>query len=263
MIIISIMFYYLYINTFIKQDNIIDHAHQLLNNRILNNRRVQISGERCSGTNYAEQLLRHNFNYLSVSSNAITHKHWIFTPEVIAKADKNNIIVVVWRNPYDWIRSFYSQPHHVAPELKNRGLTHFMTHEWKCIHDSDPISIYYGKEIMEERDPLTGKRFANVWKLRAGKIRHWLEVSRIFPYTYHVKYEDIKSNPMQFLKYFGNKFNIKQNKKYKSIDKVKGYDTHDVYVERKYPDFTQEELDVIHKEIDHHMEALIGYDISR
>jgi hypothetical protein len=93
-----------------------------------------ILGERCSGTNYLEQLILKNFN-IDITwefgwKHAFTHKNY---PSNV-KNNPNVLCLCIVRNPYDWIMSLWNQPHHIPYEYRN-DFNRFLFDEMYSIHD--------------------------------------------------------------------------------------------------------------------------------
>ena len=68
-----------------------------------------IYGERCSGTNYLENLINENFDVKLTWEYGF--KHW-FGFNNLSNSDDTLFICIV-RNPVDWVNSFYRTPHHL------------------------------------------------------------------------------------------------------------------------------------------------------
>lgn len=76
----------------------------------------------------------------------------------------------------EWLQSLHASPFHTDLPIRNcKDFSKFIRMEWKCIDDTSGTSemdTSYGTEMMNERDPYTGKRFKNVIKMRTAKIDH-------------------------------------------------------------------------------------------
>jgi len=69
--------------------------------------KITILGERCSGTNYLEELVKANFNvHLTWECG---FKHWF-------KLRRNIATIAIIRNPIDWLHSLYNSPHNIPDE---------------------------------------------------------------------------------------------------------------------------------------------------
>jgi len=126
-------------------------------------RRVVLYGERCSGTNYLEQLLLANFDVEIVSGYG--HKHF-FGFHNLENSDDVLFIGIV-RNLHDWIGSLYHHRHHLPPDLC-RDATTFLSHEFYSVDEE-------GREIMTDRNLETGGRYRNIFEMRHVKNRFLVE----------------------------------------------------------------------------------------
>ena len=74
-----------------------------------------IFGERCSGTNYLEDIMSKNFDIELTWKYGWKH---FFGWNDLSNSDDTLFICIV-RNPIDWINSLYRDKHHVALHLRN------------------------------------------------------------------------------------------------------------------------------------------------
>ena len=118
-----------------KQDPLANKANKILDQQISC---FQVLGERCSGTNYVHALIEENLKDLK-SSGCIS-KHFI--PWYLDKAKinsnsyyqvpiQNMLYIVVIRDVFDWVRSFYETPHHTDGSIKKLSFTDFIRTPWK------------------------------------------------------------------------------------------------------------------------------------
>lgn len=200
---------------------------------------VQIYGERCSGTNWLKELVDNNF----VVNSGVWHdkygwKHWFITNETFKKIseDKNTLFLVIFRNPYTWINSLHNNPHHLHDAL-NLSLDGFISKE--------PLTSYHGTlrnkgGVIEESK--------NVFKLRSEKITNFLKLKEYTDNVVFIKYEDLMSNPINFLEKFKNMGLITKKNSYQ--------------YEVKKPSLIELNNDIINKinnKLDWSLEDLIGY----
>lgn len=158
--------------------------------------RIQIFGERASGTNYLQQLLERNLPDLPVRFD-FGWKHFLHAPGVETAVDC--LFLVLYRNPFDWLLSLHRHPWHVAPELKQLSFSDFLRKEWRCVWNEDsktpPTDPRYGTEMPFERDPVTHQPFANVLAMRTAKIRDWESLRVQTRHALYVRYEDLRADP--------------------------------------------------------------------
>ena len=102
-----------------------------------------ILGERCSGTNYIQNLILKNFE---IDISYSVEKHF-FNKEAILNANSNDILFIgIIRNIYSWINSLYKYPYHVSKSLRNNSLK-FLNSEFKSFNNN--------KEIVNSRNIYT------------------------------------------------------------------------------------------------------------
>ncbi|CAM9399277.1 unnamed protein product [Phaeothamnion confervicola] len=93
---------------------------------------IRVVGERHSGTTFITKLLEKMFVAdpdIDVSARLCNWKHWFQTRiheaviignrrcnEIMPCAEcvhpEQTLVIIVWRNPYDWVTSMFGQPHH-------------------------------------------------------------------------------------------------------------------------------------------------------
>ena len=86
-----------------------------------------IYGERCSGTNYLEELMLANFNIQITWKYGWKHFFGFYNFEHNQEED-NTLFLGIIRNPVDWLNSFYKEQHHLAHEKKNLDKFLFSEH---------------------------------------------------------------------------------------------------------------------------------------
>mgnify|MGYP003685837379 CR=1 FL=1 len=151
-------------------------------------KKYTIYGERCSGTNYLQNIMNLNFDI------KITHeygkKHFFgFQDEKLKKSDDTLFICIV-RNPVDWVNSLYREKYHIAKHLR-KNITDFLNKEFYSYNDKHS-GLMDGREIMEDRNIYTGKRYKNIFELRHTKIKWMMEElpNKVKNYIF-IKHEDL------------------------------------------------------------------------
>ena len=126
-------------------------------------RKVQIYGERCSGTNYLEQLLITNFDVKVISDYG--HKHFFGFNDLSGSDDV--LFIGIIRNLPDWVNSLYREKHHLPTRLRN-DMNAFLNNEFFSIFDD-------GK--LDERDVHleTTDIYKNIFELRHIKNKFLVE----------------------------------------------------------------------------------------
>ena len=189
---------------------------------------IQIFGERRSGTNYLELLLKKNFLGVNITISKFGHKHWFLETcgsgamcgkdrvkgfQKLSRSNKSDLFIVIYRNSYDWLRSMHVTPHH-APAHRNIPFKDFIRKEWVCYYGNyEKTNIYPENEMMCERDPNTGNRFGNILKLRTSKIMDFETLRNRVSNVIYIKYEDLIKNYDQILTDIAHKFGIEMSSK--------------------------------------------------
>ncbi|OWU83504.1 hypothetical protein ATO6_18215 [Oceanicola sp. 22II-s10i] len=133
--------------------------------------RFQVMGERSSGTNFAKRVLGRNTELKP--TEALGWKHGF--PQMTA-VPADTVIVCCVRNAADWARSMHAKPWHTTPALQRMAFPDFIRAEWDTIVDRDRYFEEAGRlgltgqPLQHDRDPLTGRRFADIFALRRAKL---------------------------------------------------------------------------------------------
>ena len=125
--------------------------------------RVQIFGERCSGTNYLEELLLLNFDVEITWTYG--WKHFFGFNEFTNSDDV--LFIGIIRNLNDWINSFYRNPYHLPPHI-TKSVQSFLTEPFYSVNKQ-------GEEMMEDRNLETKERYKNIFELRHVKNKFLME----------------------------------------------------------------------------------------
>jgi hypothetical protein len=122
-------------------------------------------GERCSGTNFIEQAVRENFA-VQWSYNW-GFKHW-YRKHPCWPDQEEALVIAVVRDPVQWLKSLYRQPHHLPKTMKTSFetfLTHFPVTSW--IREG----MWGGHELAEDRDPDSMHPLGDIFDMRAKKAQ--------------------------------------------------------------------------------------------
>lgn len=195
-----------------------------------------IYGERCSGTNYLENLIKQNFDI------EITWKHGnkhFFGQNLHFMNSDNTLFICIVRDIYKWINSFFRELHHHPLRYsnidENNKINKFLNDEWFSINDMDNNYKGWNKELMIDRNIFTGQRYKNIFELRHIKNKFIIDILPKLVKNYIlIRYEDLVldfENTMNLIKSKGLKvkdniefpINIKKykNEKYYFKDKLK------------------------------------------
>ena len=241
--------------------------------------KVKVCGERCSGTNFIMHLIHRNFPTLAATDFVqFGQKHflwWFDTPYDESKIQRMQyspdafyltgsedcLFVVVIRDPYDWLKSFYHNPWEVHDDLLDKDFNHFISNTWKIRSDKtgknkrrDPYRIY---DAIDNFNPYTGNPFANVLELRTCKYKNYLKLGTLVKNYLFVRYEDVNDAPEEFIAFISETYQIEKDKLFQAINTRKG--SHIPYVKHFYPSIEPRDLELINQGLDWPMENSFGY----
>ena len=229
-----------------------------------------LMGERCSGTNFVSQLMNNNFtlNY----SHRYGHKHFIpwinpnhldhrtsFTLDSIGaesyyKDSESCLFIVIVRDPYDWLRSFYKHPYHVSSDLTGSFST-FIHHQWRC---TDPDSI----SLNDNYNPWTNQQFKNVLELRKYKYLNYLNVRNFVKNYLFIRYEDVRDDQIGFLNFLKERYRLNLKDQMRVIDERVSWKKENrkiPFQKKQYFIPLGRDMDWMNNQIDWDLEHVIGY----
>lgn len=150
--------------------------------------RFQIFGERCSGTNYLEHLLKYNFGDDSVTWQ-FGHKHWYIDHDRIKNtpSSQDTIFIAIIRDLRDWIRSFFAHPHHL--DRRARNIRQFLT--------QPIVSMVTPPEYQKD-----------IFELRASKLNDLFQLRNSAPHVLYVRYEYLRDHPEEWITALSQKYNL-------------------------------------------------------
>ena len=131
--------------------------------------RFQVLGERSSGTNFVKRLLGRNSALRPTETLGWKHG---FPGTLAIPADL--AVVCVVRNAADWALSMHAKPWHATPDLQALAFSDFIRAPWQTIVDRpryfENSGEVVGQPLQQDRDPVTGTVFANLFALRRAKL---------------------------------------------------------------------------------------------
>ena len=147
-------------------------------------KKVTIYGERCSGTNYLEELLILNFDVKIVWDYGWKH---FFGFNDLSNCDDVLFIGIV-RNLEDWINSLYREKHHL-PTILTKNIDSYLNDTFYSIDLEKNI------EIMTDRNIETNERYKNIFELRHIKNKFLIEKMPTLVKNYClITYDDLCDN---------------------------------------------------------------------
>ena len=149
-------------------------------------KKIQIYGERCSGTNYLEELLVKNFDVKIVWTYGWKH---FFGFNNLSNSDGVLFIGIV-RNLVDWVNSVYREKHHL-PNSVCKNIDALLNNKYYYIDKRNKKDV----EIMKGRNIETKKRYNNIFEMRHIKNKFLIENMPSLVKNYClITYDDLKHN---------------------------------------------------------------------
>jgi len=130
-------------------------------------KKITIYGERCSGTNYLEELLLLNFE-IEITW-AYGRKHFFGFNDLTQTDDV--LFIGIVRNLEDWINSLYRERHHLHSNLTESIDTYLTSTFYSILDKEDETS----DEIMNDRHIETKERYKSIFELRHVKNKFLIE----------------------------------------------------------------------------------------
>lgn len=227
----------------------------------------QIFSARCSGSNYLEQLLKAN---LSIKHTTLFgHKHfspWFSHPidqlayrplcHYTFEGNEETLFVVIFRNPYDWVRSLRKKPWHSIQKLRNLPLGKFIRAPWRVQRDK----TIEEQGHLVDLNPITGLPFKNVMRLRSAKARNMLQIKDRVANIYFINYEFLRDYPEEIIQEIATIFDLVPKSPFTNITYYKECKRM-VYKKSQYPPIQMKDLLYINKHLDAELEEALGYRI--
>lgn len=216
-----------------------------------------IKGERCSGTNYLQKLIETNLKVRYLQDCNVGWKHGFLTMLTKRTHEPETFLtIVIFRNPFDWVRSLYLTPHYLEHSHDGAWLEgHIPTFSQYLRNEVSEFSKFK-KEIFSSCHPLTLEKAKNILQVRNWKNEHFLNLKNALPNTYYVRYEDLVENPEKIITEINDTF---FNVELKFENWNKRAFSNQEFVKRKYFDISEEDYTFILANLDWELESKIGY----
>jgi hypothetical protein len=171
-----------------------------------------ILGERCSGTNYLEELMKNNF-YIDVTWN-YGWKHYFGSYKFKNTEDEDETLFIgIVRDPIHWLSSFFKKQYHInKPSEQSKDIHNFLFGEFNSYHHNGTI-------VNSDLNPLTNKKYKNIFEMRFIKNYYLINKmpNNVKNYIL-INYEKLRDDTVNILSTIENKFGlIKKNPIYKNI----------------------------------------------
>ena len=231
---------------------------------------IYVFGERNSGTNYVNSLVLRNcrssnFDSLFNAKNkaAFGWKHGF--PTMLGTPD-DVLAIAVYREPIDWLHSLHRAPWHTPAHLRECTFSQFIRSEWVSLIDDEGFGIdksdgRWGHELLADRDPLTGDRFANAMRMRNAKNRGFASLDKRFANVLRVTYETVAANPQGFLNMLCYTYNLQREGDFDPIPHDRATPARGLFQRKALPETSATDMDFIRQELDLEGERMLGYDL--
>jgi len=220
-----------------------------------------VIGERSSGTNLADKLIRRCLKLEPIP--VVEWKHGFPTMTAIPN---DTLIVASFRNCMDWARSMHRKPWHATAEVQARGFSEFIRHPWetraevkyfKGMVDAAAIDT----PIQSDLHPITGKVFENLITLRNAKARaHLGFASRACNFA-AIRLEDLHADPKAMIAALASRFDLQVLVDRYDVRRALGSRFHPAVKDRPETpsELSEEDRKFILSQIDPELEAELGY----
>ncbi len=198
-------------------------------------KKLQVFAERHSGSNFVKRLLADNFP-LFEQKTGFCHKHfppWVdVDPQIESFYEDSEqfLCVVVFRNPYDYLRGMNRVPWHGHQSLFKLPFSTFIKKKWMLAPSDEYRLTKKKKKIFLDKNPNTGGLFNNVIELRTAKIKQMLQLKNYCHNIYYVNYETILKDPEGVLSEIAELFDLEREPIYKPVKYYKGNPKFGTYV---------------------------------
>jgi len=175
-------------------------------------KKFTILGERCSGTNYLEELITDNFNIQITWDYGWKHFFGFYDFKQ-SEEENETLFIGIVRSPIEWIDSFFLSQHHIPN--KPKPLYNFLFDEFYSVDDNKKI-------INKDLNYITKQKYKNIFELRFLKNYYLL---RIMPtkvkHFILINYENLRDNTENVLDMIKTKFTLE--KKYPIYKNISYY----------------------------------------
>lgn len=228
-----------------------------------------VFGERNSGTNLVDALLKRNIPALAESAGdrigpqgfRYGWKHGF--PQMVA-APQSCLAIAVFRAPETWLRSMHRRPWHAIPTLRELGFSEFIRAEWITRVDEQNFGVTkgglrWGAELQYDRHPLTGARFDNICALRRAKTAGFLSLARRFANCLFVRHEDVTADPEGFARFVAEAYGLEQAAAFEPVEARRGRASEGAFEPVVYDPLSAEDAEFVWGALDAAQEAQLGY----
>lgn len=145
-----------------------------------------IYGERCSGTNYLEDIM--TLKFCIPIDKTLGNKHF-FGHTNLSNTDDTLFICIV-RDFHKWANSLYQNPHHLSFFIRT-GIHSFLNNEFFSFDDRNG-QLDESNEFLVDRHIYSNERYKNVFEARHIKNQFLIEdLPKMVKNYLFIRYEDL------------------------------------------------------------------------
>jgi len=234
----------------------VDHSSPFTHGSGVKIKRFALIGQRCSGTNFVEHLMKKNFPncrfYVTDNVKDTPHKHhW---PKIDGTTDfpflhfDSCLFVLVVRNPYDWLSSLFIHSE-LMFAMRRKNFSTFLRCQARHVFEDRRFDTHFGTN---------NPPFSNILAMRNYEIANFLEAGKRVKNFAVVSYDTVNSDPEGFIEYLANYFQLKRSRRFVSVNTYKGCKNR-AYKPRNYAPITPENLDFIFENLNWDIENQLGF----
>lgn len=224
--------------------------------------RLQVFGERSSGTNFLKRLIGKNTALRPVEDYGWKHGF----PQMTG-IGRDTLIVGVVRAVEPWLLSMHAKPWHCPPDMQALDFPGFIRAEWATVIDrpryfpgADVLGTT-GTPLIQDRDPVSGAPFANILNLRSAKAAALLGYRNRGCNLALARLEAVQADPAGFLSALTGAFGLAPVTEVRPVVKRLGAKFKPALTPRPVPPAGISATDraFIAAELDAGIEAALGY----
>lgn len=209
--------------------------------------------ERASGSNFVESLL--GYNLLDISYVGPEHRHFGRG----GPYEANVLVIVLVRDPYDWLRSTWKNPwHSEMARLKDidraryPNFSDFLRVPWKLDRHSEVVMSLEDRRLHE---------FPNVLEMRNSQMAKFWNIQRASNNSYYLQYEVVRNHPLEVLLEICSIFEIAcpEPSKYRPVIHYKGDHRQGHFRQVPYEPINSQDMALINNSLDWRMERNFDY----
>jgi hypothetical protein len=150
-----------------------------------------ILGERNSGTNYLEKIIKNNYHL-----DATWEYGWKHFFGFSDYSNQENVYFFgIVRNFKDWANSTFQRPYHLQRDLRSNPENYLNLSFWSYFDEYRGPNTTEGEEILEDRNMYTKERYKNIFESRETKLKFLIdEMPKKVNNYILIKYEDLLGN---------------------------------------------------------------------